>query len=213
MQVLWLQTALWHGELQVPAGRPDFAACRQLADCSDEQLRWLAGQQASVGRTQITMRMDSAAPTSRTPANVYCQWHREVAYRPQHSARSPGRLVWGADERSLEEHGIDTPYRVLWQRLGASAAPSATWRRTGDGRRDSALLLLAGGSFFYLRDRPRGATDVTAGQPPDIAALDLDASFGPWDTALRAGCVQHSTLPWREGRIVELDARWQLLEV
>ncbi len=203
-QVFWLQTPHWHGDLRVPANRPDLSGCAQLADCSSAQRRWLAGQKGFAGITAV----------SHAAGQTYCQWHRQVDFQPARDSRDIGRMVLGGDGRVLDEWGVDSDYRETWVRLDRSAGPCAAWRRRAATATDfGELLLVAGACFFHLRDRPAplpiGQSLVTLARSPEAAALlDMEISFGDWDPATRTGVVTLSTLPWCEGR--RCDGRgWQ----
>ncbi len=208
--VFWLQTAHWHGDVRLPAGRPDFSGCGALADCNIAQRRWLAGQKGFAGLSEVT----TAGPPGATSVSpeTYCQWHRLVDFQPTARSRDYGRIVFRDDGAAMEEYGVDAEYHETWIRLPPSVGPSQAWCReapAGFGE----LLLVAGGCFFYLRDRLRAlppAQDLLAlvDEPEAAALLDMELSFGQWDAVAGSGVITHSTLPWREGKALARSAGW-----
>src|SRR5437660_710150 len=82
--VLWLQTSRWHADIRIPAGRPSFAGVESLADCSDEQLRFLARQAGFAGVTEIDL---AAAPE-------ICRWRRRWDVQPPAATADAGRMVF-----------------------------------------------------------------------------------------------------------------------
>ena len=211
-QVFWLQTPHWHGDLRLPATRPDFSGCARTADCAAEQVRWLARQKGFAGITEI----------GSTAGLTYCQWHRQVDFQPARAGRDYGRMVVDPAGNRLDEFGVDSDYRETWVRLDRSAGPCAAWHRGGAGatqfgeRHFGELLLVAGACFIFLRDRglplPPGDCLATLVTGPGAAAwLDMEISFGDWVPSRGTGVVTHSTLPWCEGRTRGGDGGWQAL--
>lgn len=194
-QVFWLQTPHWHGDLRLPADRPDFSGCTSAADCTDTQRVWLAAQKGFAGITEV----------SRVAEHTFCQWHRQVDFQPPRAGRDYGRMVLASRGEQLEEFGVDSDYRERWVRLGRSAGPCAAWRRSGVMATDfGELLLVAGACFFHLRDRadplPPGNSLATLAASHGASLLDMEISFGDWDHSSGTGVVTHSTLPWCEGQ-------------
>lgn len=207
--VYWLQTPHWHGDLRLPAGRPDFAGCRALADCTPEQRRWLAGQQGFAGITEVR-----TVPTA-DEIHTYCQWHRQVDFQPVRAGRDYGRMAFRDGGATVEEYGVDAEYRETWVHLPRSTGPTGAWRKPAAGC-FGELLLVAGACFFHLRDRarplPPGADLPALALRPDGAALlDMELSFGSWEAAAARGTITHSTLPWREGQLLVRGPDWNVL--
>ncbi len=212
--VLWLQTRRWHGDLRLPPRRPDFSSCSTLSDCTPGQLAWLARQQGFAGITTV----DRGAPPHPL---LRCQWHRRIDFQPPRGRRDIGTLVLSDGGTILEERGVDAEYREIWRRLPESAGTTAGWRLPGP--QATALLLVAGTCFFYVRDRAAPLPLGTAAQASTLAELlvqfpheaaqllDLELSFGRWQDAARAGTITHSTLPWREGATVPVPVGWEVL--
>ena len=208
--VFWLQTAHWHGDVRLPAQRPDFSGCGAIAHCSPAQQRWLAGQKGFAGLTEVTSAAGGA------DAATFCQWHRQVDFQPARPGRDFGRIVFFDGGAALDEFGVDTQYRETWVRLPRSVGASGAWRRSANvmpGGGFGELFLVAGACFFYLRDRsvavpPAKDLICLIDSPDGLALLDMELSFGDWDAAAGSGVITHSTLPWREGESVRFGADW-----
>ena len=208
--VFWLQTARWHGDVRIPAHRPDFAGCRAIADCTPQQRRWLATQKGFAGITEV-----SAAGAPGGDA-LYCQWDRKVDFQPQGAGRDFGRIVFRDDGRTMDEFGVDADYRETWERLPQSLGPGGAWCKAGAMGCFGELLLVAGGCFFYLRDRmqalPPGCDLLALADRADGAQqLNMELSFGRWDAVTHVGAIAHSTLPWQEGRAIANGPDWSAL--
>jgi hypothetical protein len=192
--VFWLQTPLWHADLRIPAGRPDFSGVRRLADCDDTQLAWLACQQGFCGVTQVD--------------GDTCTWHRQMDFQPADGRRDIGRMVF--DGERLTETGVEADYLEIWQRLPPSRGGTAALElvvEAGEQPARPTWLLVAGDCFMYVRGRAQPlpmATDlshlIARAQPSRsqlLDWLDVEISFGyrkgpaPWR-------IEHSTLPFRE---------------
>ena len=208
--VFWLQTPHWHGDVRIPAHRPDFAGCHAIADCTPQQRRWLATQKGFAGITEVNA-VDAADGTT-----LYCQWHRQVDFQPQGAGRDFGRMVFSDGGRIVDEFGVDADYRERWERLAQSLGPSGAWHKARAPGCFADLLLVAGGCFFYLRDRtqvllPGGDLLAVAERVDSALLLDMELSFGRWDGMTRVGAITRSTLPWREGQTIADRADWSAL--
>lgn len=199
--VYWLQTARWHADIRIPAHRPDFSSVRSLAECSPAQLAWLACQQGFAGVTTV-----SAAMPKET-----CKWHRLIDFQPPAVLADAGYMSF--EPGLLVETGVHADYLEHWRRLAHSDDGVAVMRKTA-GRDARAMpaefLMVAGRYVMHVRDRASGwlqgiRPDTALSElvtPHQFGLLDLEISFGE-----RTGSgwrVRHSTLPWREGRDVDL---------
>ena len=101
--VMWLQASRLFVDLRIPAGRPDFSACKSLDDCTSEQLRWLATQQGFAGHLEVY-------------GDVY-RWHRHLDLQPAQSVPDAGRMTQCRD--GWTEIGIFTDYAEEWAHVGA----------------------------------------------------------------------------------------------
>lgn len=220
--VFWLQTPHWHGDIRIPADRPGFAGVRCLAECSGPQLRWLLTQQGFAGITTVD--------------GDTCRWHRRLDHaesltpdvgRLVFDAR--GLDEWGVEadyyERWQPVEGSDGhDWQALVTRLDdpAGAEPRspghpddiAAWRADALPR-PRRVFVRSGRWALDLRARTLDPVStrevraaVAAGQPVDraalIAAADCEISFAT--LGARGWIVLRSTLPWREGQLLDAPA-------
>jgi hypothetical protein len=218
-RVFWLQTRDWHGDLRLPADRPDFAFCDGLSATTPEQRLWLARQQGFAGITEVRA-VAEVDPRAAVPPVTLCQWHRHFDFQPPRQDRDIGTMVFVDDGWQLEEYGVDHDYHETWRRLPESVGPTSAWARApGAAGGGAELLLIAGACFFLQRARrrawpPRSAgaalVDLVSGGGMDDL-LDMELSFGRFDPPSGRCTILHSTLPWREGAIESATDRWQPL--
>lgn len=192
-QVYWLQTPLWHGDIRVPADRPDFGDAQALADCSEAQLRWLLSQQGFAGLT--TLERD------------ICRWHRRI----DHAAsleQDVGRLAFDAD--GLDEWGLEADYYERWVPVDGADGPAAALGNAAT----RSVFLRSGHWAMQLRARTLDAhatravrAAAAAGEPVERAGLeaaaDFEISLAEWGES--GWHVALSTLPWREGQTLCAD--------
>lgn len=196
-RVYWLQTGSWHADIRIPAYRPDFAGVMALADCSGEQLSWLAKQQGFAGITVVT--------------DDQCEWKRVIDFQPPSGKRDIGRMHFEHPDKLLE-YGLEDAYSETWERVADDKNEHCFALQLldqGEPAEPASYLLVSGNHFIYLRNRPAGlaqqpfkSSDQLQHYPQDLLVLllDFEISFGlirgagdPWQITL-------STLPWREGR-------------
>jgi len=101
-RVYWLQTCNWHADIRIPAHRPDFTGVMSLADCSGEQLSWLAAQQGFAGITFVTGNQ--------------CEWKRAIDFQPPSGKRDIGRMLFVHPDKLLE-YGLEDAYSETWERV------------------------------------------------------------------------------------------------
>ncbi|RCX24769.1 hypothetical protein [Thioalbus denitrificans] len=201
-QVVWLQSRSFCCDLRVPAERPDFSGVESLDGCTDRQLRWLMGQQGFAGQLLVE--------------ESTCHWLRAIDFQPDRALRDVGRMRFSPDY--VVEEGVHAPYREVWRRLPPASGEQAVLElmpEDGDLRR--SFLVVVGDWFMYARERgwrPPQAPDLAhlVDAAPERRALllrlaDFEISFGlrrggmgPWEIRL-------STLPFREGRSLDLAGR------
>jgi len=195
-RVFWLQTRLWHADLRIPDGRPDFSGITRLAECDDDQLAWLATQQGFCGITQVD--------------GDRCTWHRQMDFQPSNGSRDVGHMIFEGER--IIETGVEADYLEIWERLPQSRGGTAALQlvvEDGELPVRPAWLLVAGDCFLYVRGRTHplpSAFDlgslIARTRPVRAQLLDwlnVEISFGhrngiaPWR-------IEHSTLPFREGQ-------------
>ena len=188
--VRYVQTPSVFGDVRIRSDRPATRGAASFADLSDDQLAALARQNGFADTTTI----------DRTNAT----WHHEIDFQPSDGGADIGRIE-PAGEGKMFEHALDASYVESWSALGGTAGPflAVTVAR---GARVDQLLAVAGDHFVYARARasalPAGdsITDVIAKihatRETIIAYLDCEISYG----TTRGWQIEHSTLPWREGK-------------
>lgn len=191
--VRYVQTPSVFGDLRIPGDRPDVAPAASLAELTDDQLAALARQNGFAGFTTI--------------AGANATWHHEIDFQPVDPADEGadiGRIEL-AGERRMFEHALDDAYVESWSTLerGTGGFFAARVERAG---RLAQLLAVAGEHFIYARARavplPPGASLaelIARTHPPRdtlIAYLDCEFSYG----TMRGWQIEHSTLPWQQGK-------------
>ena len=194
--VLWMQTYQQHADIRIPAERPDFSGCKSLADCTNDQLRWLATQQGFFGYTHIRESV--------------CEWRREIDFQPDNNTRDIADMVFDG-ENTLLETGIDTPYLEIWKKVESMHGQANVQTIAGlnrHGETVTAYLLQTGSQVAYVRPRSVAVPNTSSllvaidlHQPSQemlLDWLDVEISFGEiidetqWQ-------LMHSTLPFFEG--------------
>jgi hypothetical protein len=168
--VHWLQTALWHAELRVPAGvDPTTPAGR-------------ARLEGFCGTTAIV-------PGSRPGEPDLCTWHRHWDVQPPRSTPDAGYMLFETPDRLIET-GVNGRYLEIWERLPDSTGSDRVYLGVdGLGQPNGERLLVSG--RYALRVRPR-TTPWPADLKPDEtlaevvrrhpaaadALLDFELEFG-----------------------------------
>jgi hypothetical protein len=113
------------------------------------------------------------------------------------------------DDAHMLEHALDSSYTESWRLVEGSDGRFLALRLER-AKRVERVLVISGDRFVYARNRARDLpiaeslvaliASSKATRPDIIAYLDCELSVGrvrggaiPWE-------IQHSTLPWREGR-------------
>ena len=76
--VFWLQTQTWHGDIRVPADRPELFRHRSLETLDRGELLALARQQGFAGITEVD--------------GDICRWHRRIDYQAPSAFNDVGRI-------------------------------------------------------------------------------------------------------------------------
>ncbi len=195
-QVYWLQTSSWHGDIRIPTNRPDFTNIRTLADCTLEQLTWLAKQQGFVGITAVM--------------GDQCEWKRVIDFQPPSGIRDIGRMRFEYPDILLET-GVEVAYSERWERLTDNQRERCYALQLldhGDPAEPTSYVLVSGNYFIYSRNRPERLAQEPfklsdqlqrVPQVMLVQLLDFEISFGLIQGAACPWQITLSTLPWREG--------------
>ena len=210
--VYWVQAARWHGDIRIPAGRPAFNGVHSLKDCSEAQLAWLTTQQGFAGVTTFD------------PATRATQWLRQIDFQPPSLLPDAGYANF--ENEVLVETGIHADYIEHWYPVPGSRDGCAVFKCLESGIQ--SMMLVAGAQVMLLRARHL-AFDLEGWSHGERlrTQLDFEISYGHRNES--GWQIRHSTLPWREGRHVQVSlhelsdgsvqmdmdgasARWQVLE-
>ena len=183
--VYWLQTDSAMVDVRIAAGRPSFAGVTSFEQCSPAQRAALATTNASTGFTTATDVMTHADGTHSCVAQWFTYGYG-VNFQPECQYPEPGLLAVDVTGAVMIERAPSGAYEEEWHRVPGSHDGSLSATVLDDGRH----LFVAGPIAVLVRDR--------------TSAEELDCEFS---VALRDGDgvyrIQVSTLPWREGAVVD----------
>lgn len=215
----WLQSHRLHAYLTIPHGRPDFSDKSTLAECSFDELMWLAGQ-------------DGAAGACIVESSDVLHRRRQIDYAPTRGKPFLRRMR--REGMLLHEESLRGTDPATWQNISGDGAEIIAFRFQDEAMSTDfpepckGVLLIAGDCFIFARDRGVYALQAESlqvlaeckdyGAEELIPLLDFEISFGlrtggamPWEITL-------STLPFREGKALlaasEFEAimkNWQRL--
>jgi hypothetical protein len=198
LDVHYLQTPTYFADIRIPRDRTRFSHAKSFADLTDQQLRLLARQNGFTGLT--------------TASGAVATWNHDIQFQPSDGAPDRGRLQRIAPAR-MHEHGLDGSYIESWKSTTGGNGHFLVIRVERAGRLLRTLVVV-GNQFVYVRNRakdlPAAASfealiDSTKASRAQIEEyLDCEFSVGrvrggsvPWE-------IEQSTLPWREGRHLDL---------
>ena len=197
LDVHYLQTPSFFGDVRIPRDRPNLAHARSFADLSAQELHALAQQRGFAGRTTL--------------AGTTATWHHQIDFQPPDGEEDVGRLESLAGGR-MHETGLDGSYTEAWKSVTDGDQRFLVIQTERDGR-PQRLLLVAGDYFVFARNRtrdlPRAASlaSLIASTRPSRAQivqyLDCELSFGRVRGGAIAWEILRSTLPWREAQRLE----------
>lgn len=215
----WLQSRHLHAYLTIPHGRPDFSGKSSLAECSFDELMWLAGQDGAAGACII----ESSDVLHR---------RRQIDYSPTRGKPFLRRMR--REGTLLHEESLRGTDQISWRNISGDNAEIIAFRFQDESMSADfaepykGVLLIAGDCFMFARDRGVYALQAESlqvlaeckdyGAEELIPLLDFEISYGfraggimPWEIKL-------STLPFREGTALlsakafdAIIANWQRL--
>lgn len=205
-RVIWVQTLSGVGDIRVSATRPDLRSRGGLEDCSIEELLALAEQDCFCGVTLFDAKA-KPFPTASWPRESYLFRFQPVITFPE-----PGWMEWLEGGTCMIERAPSGAYVEDWrlqpgsQKFGAHLvqrdAPSAT------------CLYVAGDHAIFARNR----SELLPGDKtlPELARearydpkrlrelLDCEFSYARRVEPGRDYVIELSTLPWREGKRLDV---------
>jgi hypothetical protein len=202
--VVWLQTTSLMVDVRIPADR-HLASRTGFDECTIDDLRALAASDASSGFTECgPVALDPNGERSATAS-----WHTRghgVNFQPVSACPEPGLMTWSDDGSVMFERAPSGAYTEEWRLVPGSHDPLTV---TSVG---SNTIYRAGDSAVVVRDRgiaiPRQARlpDLIDEYADDRAALEalLDCEFSVAQRNDDRWTVVVSTLPWKEGTVVDV---------
>ncbi|MEP7201729.1 MAG: hypothetical protein ABI894_03915 [Ilumatobacteraceae bacterium] len=204
--VVWLQTESSMVDVRVASDRPNLTDRAGLHECSIDELRAIAASDASSGFTEcgpIVVDGDGVRTATAT-------WHTHghgVNFQPVSASPEPGLMLWSDDGTVMTERATSGAYVEEWRLLAGSRDPLSVTTTSGN------TMYRAGDIAVLVRDRavaiPRQARlldllDEYAHDRQMIEAL-LDCEFSVSERGDDEWTVVASTLPWREGKVLDVD--------
>ena len=197
-EVHYFQTPTSFGDVRFRRDRPSLAHATSFAELSDAELMVLAKQRGFSGYT--------------TTVGDVATWHHEIDFQPPDTSADAGRLE-RIDDFHMREHALDSSYVESWRSVSAGEGRFLAVREEHAGR-VQRLLLVAGDRFLYVRNRKH---DLPAAESIDslvvstrpsreqiIEYLDCEFSYGRVRGGAAPWTIEQSTIPWREGKHLEL---------
>ena len=201
LDVHYLQAPTFFADVRFPVDQLRLRGAVSFADLTDAELRLMARQRGFTGRTTL--------------AGTTATWHHEIDFQPPDGRGDIGRLepIPGV---GMYEHALDDSYIESWRRVTGGEGRFLVMRIERAGRLER-ILLVVGDHFLYVRNRGKDLPVAEslealiesrrASRPQIIEYLDCEFSVGrvrggavPWE-------IQRSTLPWQDGRHLELVDR------
>jgi hypothetical protein len=184
--------------MRLPKDRPDFAQVSSFKNLSDSDLKILSQQKGMAGRTKVV--------------GSVATWSHEIDFQPPDGTTDTGRLEVTSDG-GMFEHGLDGSYTEAWELAKGPVRPYLAIRIERSGRVDR-FLIVARDRFMFVRNRANNlpaaeslealisTTNATRNQI--IEYLDCEFSTGGVPEGRAPWVIEKSTLPWRQGRPLEL---------
>ena len=207
-RVWWCQSARFHIDLRIPAGRPDVAGRAALATLADGPLN--DGLLAAFG-AQIAFAGTTLVAGDR------CEWRPEIAFPCVGDDLDAGTMRFDAPDR-LHEAGLDGSYTEDWER--ARGGPVAGLRlAAADGRPDIAYLLAGASWLAFAHGMPTLAyapaadawSEFCIAEPSPGGGWTIVAANAPWleGTRLFDGAgIDHARLQAaQDGDLLALPGR------
>ena len=196
-----LQTPSVFGSVRIALDRPAFVGANSFADLDDAQLAVLLTQRGGFAGTASFVGEN---------ATSIATWNHEIDFQPRNGIDA-ARLTQTGPTTVLEE-SLDGTFDELWQSVPGGDGNCLGLKITRAGRVER-MLIVVGDHFVYARNRTRDLPDAPsltelvatthATRAQIIEMLDCELSYGLVRSGRVAWEVRLSTLPWREGRVLE----------
>ncbi|MEQ1873865.1 MAG: hypothetical protein ABL953_09070 [Ilumatobacteraceae bacterium] len=204
--VVWLQTQSQMADVRINAWAFDISRRAGLHECSMDELRAIAANDASSGFTECGPAVVDDDGLRSATASWNTRGHG-VNFQPVSAFPEPGLMSWSEDATVMIERAPSGAYVEEWRLVPGSREPLTV---THDGL---ASTYRAGGIAVFVRDRaipiPRMARlpdllDEYAADRTTVEAL-LDCEFSVAELSGGEWTVTMSTLPWRQGDVLDVE--------
>ncbi len=206
--VVWLQTESQMVDVRINCDRPDMSHREGLRECSLDELRAIAESDASSGFTECGPAVLDVEGLRSATATWNTRGHG-VNFQPVSAFPEPGLMTWNDDATVMTERAPSGAYVEEWQLVpGSRYALSVT--------HDGVIATYRAGEVAVLvRDRavpfPRLARlpELLDEYASDRAVIEelLDCEFSVAERNDNRWTITASTLPWRQGEVVNVDER------
>lgn len=205
--VLWLQTESLMVDVRIPANRPNLKDRGGLSECTIDDMRTLAASDACTGFTECGPVSAGSDGIRAATASWHTRGHG-VSFQPVSAFPEPGLMTWSDDGTVMCERAPSGAYTEEWRLVPGSRDPLMVTSAGDD------TTYRAGDIAVLVRDRvvpiPRLARlpellDECSGDRAALEAL-LDCEFSVAQCHDGAWTVFTSTLPWKEGTVVDVVA-------
>jgi hypothetical protein len=205
--VVWLQTDSLMVDVRIPSGRSVPSDRATLHQCSIDELRAIASSDASSGYTECGPPVVDAHGLRSATASWHTRGHG-VNFQPVSAFPEPGLMTWNDDATVMMERAPSGAYVEEWRLVPGSRDP-LTVTHIAD-----ATTYRAGPIAVLVRDRrvpiPRPARlhELLDEYAADRSLMEelLDCEFSVAELKDKQWTIAASTLPWREGQVLDVDA-------
>jgi hypothetical protein len=205
--VVWLQTESLMADVRIAADRDDLRGRAGLHECTADDLRAIASADASSGFTDCSPVVIGADGVRAATATWHTRGHG-VNFQPVSAFPEPGLMEWNDDATVMMERAPSGAYVEEWRLVPGSRD------RLSVTQVDDETVYRAGPIAVFVRDRrvaiPRPARlqellgDHEDDRPMIEALLDCEFSVAELDGG--QWTIIASTLPWREGEVLDVNA-------
>jgi hypothetical protein len=205
--VVWLQTESLMVDVRIPVARRVHSDRAALNQCSIDEMRAIAFSDASSGFTECGRPVVDADGLRSATASWHTRGHG-VSFQPVSAFPEPGLMTWNGDGTVMMERAPSGSYVEEWRLVPGSRDPLTVTHIA------NATTYRAGPVAVFVRDRsvaiPRPARlqDLFDDYAADRSMMEalLDCEFSVAELQGKHWTIAASTLPWREGQVLDVAA-------
>lgn len=203
--VVWLQTESLMVDVRINAVSRHISRRSGLHDCTIDELHALALNDASSGFTECGQPVVGADGMRGATASWNTRGHG-INFQPVSAFPEPGLMTWSADGTVMMEYAPSGAYVEEWRLVPGSRDPLTVTQG------ESGTTYRSGGIAVFVRDRdipiPRLARlpELVDEYWEDRTMVEqlLDCEFSVAELSDGKWRISASTLPWREGTILNV---------